>query len=129
MASDFLADGGASPQHGLDYNGPTGVLNSVSKLDHKLTKGILVNQRFMPESLEGDEGMKRFKAYLATWSELGNSQIQFNVASNETLLAAQMDPEKYSDLIVRVAGYSAYFTQLSKPVQDAIINRKAQKWN
>lgn len=129
LAGEFLSDGGASPQHGMDHNGPTAVLNSTGKLDHKLTKGILVNQRFMPEALDGPEGMKRFKAYLATWAEKGNSQIQFNVVNNETLRDAQTHPEKYGDLIVRVAGYSAYFTQLNKAVQDAIINRRAQRWS
>lgn len=126
-AGDFLSDGGISPSHGMDHNGPTAVLNSAAKVDHGITKGILLNQRFHPDALDGQEGRLRFKAYLKSWYDLGCSQIQFNVVGNETLLDAQKHPERYGDLIVRVAGYSAYFTELNKDVQDAIIKRMEQR--
>lgn len=124
---DFLSDGGISPAHGMDHNGPTAVIISASKIDHGQTKGVLLNQRFNPDALEGEAGRKRFKAYLNTWYDLGLSQIQFNIVSTNTLRDAQKDPDKFSDLIVRVAGYSAYFTELNKPVQDAIISRMEQQ--
>jgi benzylsuccinate synthase len=123
---DFLSDGGISPSHGLDHNGPTAVLLSASRVDHGQTKGILLNQRLHPDVLEGQEGLRRFKAYLKTWYDLGLSQIQFNVVSTDTLRDAQESPDRYGDLIVRVAGYSAYFTELGKPVQDALISRMEQ---
>jgi benzylsuccinate synthase len=124
---DFLSDGGISPSHGLDHNGPTAVLLSAARVDHGQTKGILLNQRFHPDALEGDAGRQRFKAYLKTWYDLGLSQIQFNVVSTQTLREAQEHPERFGDVIVRVAGYSAYFTELGKAVQDAIISRMEQR--
>lgn len=128
-AYDFLSDGGISPSHGMDHNGPTAVLTSAAKVDHGITKGILLNQRFHPDVLSGNDGKQRFRAYLKTWYDLGLSQIQFNVVSTETLLDAQKNPQRYGDLIVRVAGYSAYFTELNKDVQDAIIQRMEQTFD
>lgn len=126
-AYEFLSDGGISPAHGMDHNGPTAVLNSASKVDHVLTKGILLNQRFHPDTLAGEAGKQRFKAYLKAWYNLGLSQIQLNVTSTNTLKEAQKTPERYGDLIVRVAGYSAYFTELNADVQNAIISRMEQQ--
>jgi pyruvate formate-lyase/glycerol dehydratase family glycyl radical enzyme len=126
-AYDFLSDGGISPAHGMDHNGPTAVLNSASKVDHGLTKGILLNQRFHPDTLAGEAGKQRFKAYLKAWYNLGLSQIQLNVVSTGTLKEAQKAPERYGDLIVRVAGYSAYYTELNDDVQNAIISRMEQQ--
>ncbi len=117
---------GSPPSHGLDHNGPTAVLLSASHVDHGQTKGILLNQRFHPDALDGNSGRARFKAYLKSWYDLGLSQIQFNVVSTDTLRDAQKSPDRYGDLIVRVAGYSAYFTELGESVQDAIISRMEQ---
>lgn len=128
-AGEFLSDGGISPSHGMDHNGPTAVLRSASEVDHGITKGILLNQRFHPDTLAGDDGRNRFRAYIKSWYDLGLSQIQFNVVSTDTLREAQASPERFGDLIVRVAGYSAYFTELNKDVQDAIISRMEQKLN
>jgi formate C-acetyltransferase len=85
----------------------------------------LLNQRFLPELLEG-ENREIFAAYLKTWSELGIHQVQFNIADSETLRDAQETPSKYEDLVVRVAGYSAYFVDLPKGLQDSIVERTAQ---
>jgi pyruvate formate-lyase/glycerol dehydratase family glycyl radical enzyme len=122
-----LADGGVSPQIGCDHTGPTGVINSASKIDHSIaSNGTLLNQRFNPATLEGDAGTQNLAALIKTYFEKGGFHIQFNVVSSETLRAAQEKPEDYKDLLVRVAGYSAYFTALSPEVQDNIIRRTEQ---
>ncbi|MBW2348566.1 MAG: hypothetical protein JRF59_12095 [Deltaproteobacteria bacterium] len=98
---------------------------SASKIDTTRTYNHLLNQKFTPAMLEGT--MKPlFTSYLRTWGDLGISHIQFNVVDRETLLAAQREPEKHQDLVVRVAGYSAYFVDLSKGLQDSIIARTEQ---
>jgi len=122
-AGDLLADAGTSPVYGMDTKGPTVVLNSCSKLDYKLFKGSLLNQRLSPTSLEGEKGFKLFYGYLNAWFNLGVDHVQFNVVDSKTLRAAQERPKEYPNLLVRVAGYSAYFTQLNKETQDSIIAR------
>jgi len=124
-AKQTFADGSLSPYPGYDHNGPTGVLKSMSKVPPVFAE--LTNQRFMPNFLEGDN-KKLFAEYLRTWADLGNWHIQFNIADDRTLLDAQAHPEKYGDLIVRVAGYSAYFVDLSKGIQDEIIKRVTQRF-
>jgi formate C-acetyltransferase len=122
-----FADGSLSPIQGGDYNGPTAVLKSASKISTEKTYNHLLNQKFLPSVLEGD--MKQtFLSYLKTWADLGISHIQFNVVDREALLAAQQKPEDYQGLIVRVAGYSAYFIDLSKGLQDSIIKRTEQSF-
>ncbi|MBU2551641.1 MAG: hypothetical protein KKB20_24735 [Proteobacteria bacterium] len=124
-AGDAFADATLSPIQGMDRKGPTAVLKSASKIDTARTYNHLLNQKFLPSALEGD--MKNvFVNYLRSWGDLDISHIQFNVLDKDTLLAAQAEPEKYEDLIVRVAGYSAYFVDLSKGLQDSIIARTAQ---
>ena len=124
---DPFSDATLSPSQGRDGRGPTAVLNSAAKIDTCKTYNHLLNQKFLPSMLEGD--MKPiFVSYLRTWGDLGISHIQFNVIDRETLLAAQKNPEKYPDLIVRVAGYSAYFVDLSKGLQDSIIARTEQRF-
>lgn len=117
-----IADGTVSAMYGRDTKGPTAMLKSASKIDQVGTYSQLLNQKFLPQYLEG-ESKKVFADYLRTWSDLGLSHIQFNVVSRETLLDAQEHPEKYTDLVVRVSGYSAYFADLSKGLQDYIIAR------
>lgn len=122
---DPFADGTLSPIQGMDRKGPTAVLNSAAKIDTLKSFNHLLNQKFPPMFLEG-EMKPAFMSYLRTWGELGISHIQFNVVGKDTLLAAQKNPEQYRDLIVRVAGYSAYFVDLSKGLQDSIISRTEQ---
>ncbi len=123
-AREQLADGGLSPMVGRDKEGPTAVLQSVSRLDHTLlTNGSLLNVKFHPATLEGEAGIKRMVGYLKAYMRLKIQHIQFNIVSAETLRAAQAHPEKYSDLVIRVAGYSAIFVELNKRIQEDIIAR------
>ncbi len=121
-----VADG-VSPTAGYDTKGPTATANSVSKLDHGIaSNGTLFNQKFHPSALAGDESLEKFVDYIRTYFDRKGSHMQFNVVSRETLLDAQKNPEKYKHLVVRVAGYSALFTTLSKSLQDDIIRRTEQ---
>ncbi|OPX36310.1 MAG: hypothetical protein B1H11_07645, partial [Desulfobacteraceae bacterium 4484_190.1] len=122
---DPINDGTISPVNARDKNGPTAVLKSVAKVDPMLTLNHLFNQKFLPQFLEGPN-KELFAAYLKTWADLGIHHVQFNVADAQKLRDAQKNPEQYSDLVVRVAGYSAYFTDLPKGLQDSIIERTEQ---
>ncbi len=123
-----VADG-VSPTAGRDVSGPTATANSVSKLDHFIaSNGTLFNQKFHPSALAGREGLEKFVALIRTYFDQKGSHMQFNVVSRETLLDAQKHPENYKHLVVRVAGYSALFTTLSRSLQDDIINRTEQAW-
>lgn len=123
MAGKALADG-CSPNGGTDHDGPTAVLKSVSKVHHEVhTSGTLLNMRLDPASVEGDLGLKRITQIIRTFVDLNIYHIQFNVVSSEVLRCAQEKPDEYRSLIVRVAGYSAYFTELCKEMQDDIIGR------
>jgi pyruvate-formate lyase len=109
---------------GVDKNGPTAVLNSVGKIPYMHSQ--LLNQRFMPQFLEG-ENKKLFAAYLEEWHAKGTiPHVQFNVVDSQVLRDAQEHPEKYSDLQVRVAGYSAFWIDLARETQDSIIARTEQ---
>ena len=126
---DPLYDGGCSPGCGFDKKGPTAVLKSVGKLDHVGTvRATLLNQRLSPAQLQGEKGFKMWRDYMKTWHDLGINHVQFNMVDNETLYAAQREPEKYGELMVRVAGYSAHFVEMNKITQDAIIARNVQKF-
>jgi formate C-acetyltransferase len=120
---DMLADGTISPQLGTDKEGPLAVLRSASKIDAKNTYCHLLNQRLSPDLLEGEVGQEAFYSYIKTWIEMGIPHIQFNVIDRKTLLDAQAHPDRYEDLLVRVAGYSAYFVDLNRGMQDGIIAR------
>ena len=120
-----FADGTISPMPGADVKGPTAILASAAKVGTPYNQ--LLNQKFMPRFLEG-ENKEMFYSYLKTWGDMGISHIQFNVVDKETLLNAQEYPEEHTDLIVRVAGYSAYFVDLSKGLQDNIIERTEQNF-
>jgi formate C-acetyltransferase len=124
---EAFADATLSPMMGRDTKGPTAVLNSAAKIDMVQTYNHLMNQKFLPNYLE-DDYKPIFINYLKTWRELGIAHVQFNVVDKETLLDAQTHPEEYQDLIVRVAGYSAYFVDLSRGLQDVIIARTEQKF-
>lgn len=118
-----LSDG-ISPTQGSDFKGPTAIIKSVSKMSNdNMNIGMVHNFKIMSGILDTPEGEESLITLLRTASILGNGEMQFNYLSNETLLAAQKEPEKYKDLIVRVAGYSAFFSELCKDVQDEIISR------
>jgi len=109
---------------GRDTNGPTAVLASCAKIK---PLNQLLNQKFLPQFLD-DEHKDQFISYLRAWCDMGVPHIQFNVVDNATLRDAQKHPEKYTNLIVRVAGYSTYFVDLSKGLQDHIIARTEQQF-
>ncbi|MDR0719016.1 MAG: formate C-acetyltransferase/glycerol dehydratase family glycyl radical enzyme [Treponema sp.] len=121
-----LADGGMSPMYGRDLAGPTAVLKSVSKLDKLLTSnGGLLNMKFLPEFFTSPGSIEKFSLFLRAFVDLEIPHIQFNVVRREDLLTAQKNPEQYRSLTVRVAGYTAYFTELAGKLQDEIIARTA----
>jgi formate C-acetyltransferase len=124
FAGSPLADGGLSPTAGRDKRGATAALNSVSKLNLKLaSNGTLLNMKFLPMFFEGDKALRKFTLLLRGFCQLHIPHVQFNVVSAAVLRLAQANPEAYRSLVVRVAGYSAYFTELDKELQDEIIRR------
>lgn len=128
LAGEQLADGGLSPMLGKDQLGPTAVLKSVSKLDnYLLSNGSLLNVKFTPATLEGQSGLSKLSDFLRAFMKLKLQHVQFNVLNAETLKEAQQKPEDYAGLVVRVAGYSAFFVELSKEIQDDIIRRTAHE--
>lgn len=118
---------GTSPSHGADRNGPTAVIKSLSKMDQVKSGGTLLNQRFLPSVLAGDEGLEKLCGLIRTYFRLGGHHIQFNVVDTKTLRDAQENPEAYRGLLVRVAGYSDYFVDLDRYHQEEIIARTAQE--
>ncbi len=124
LAGTPLGDGGVSPKHGMDTTGPTAAAKSVAKLDHSLaTNGTNYNQKYLASLMAKPENRKRLVQMIRTYFKLGGFQIQFNILSPETLRNAQADPEAYRSLVVRVAGYSAFFVELDSEIQDEIIQR------
>lgn len=122
-----LADG-CSPSQGRDRKGPTSVLKSLSYMPHTIIDGgTLLNMKFSPSSVAGEEGRHRLSAFLKTFLDLDIFHVQFNVVGHEVLRCAQRHPEEYKSLIVRVAGYSAYFVDLSREVQEDVISRTAHE--
>jgi len=118
---------GVSPVQGADRKGPTAVIKSVSKIDHARTGGTLLNQKFAPELLADEEGQDKLAHLIRAYFKLDGHHIQFNVVNAETLRDAQRYPEKYRDLMIRVAGYSDYFVNLSVELQNEIIRRTEHK--
>ena len=119
---------GISPEKFADTNGPTAVIKSCAKMDHMSTGGTLLNQKFTPSAIAGDTGLENLASLIRTYFAMDGHHIQFNVFDKETLLEAQKHPDEYKDLIVRVAGYSDYFRNLDRELQDEIINRTAQSF-
>lgn len=117
---------GISPEKGADTNGPTAVIKSAAKMDHLKTGGTLLNQKFTPSVIAGEDGLEQFANLIRAYFNMEGHHIQFNVIDRKTLLEAQRRPEEYKDLIVRVAGYSDHFRNLSKALQDEIIDRTEQ---
>jgi formate C-acetyltransferase len=124
-AHEYLSEG-ISASHGMDVKGPTVALTSMSHgrdTSYKEKGGELINMKFAPGNVAGEEGTRRLMQVIRTWSNLKIWHVQFNILNRETLLAAQKEPEKYRDLVVRIAGYSAYFVDLSPDQQAEIIAR------
>ena len=119
---------GISPEKGGDTNGPTAVIKSCSKMDHLKTGGTLLNQRFAPAVVQGEEGLENMSNLIRAYFNMDGHHIQFNVFDKNVLLAAQKNPDEYKDLIVRVAGYSDHFNNLSRALQDEIIGRTEQSF-
>ena len=119
---------GISPEKGADTNGPTAVLRSCAKMDHLSTGGTLLNQKFTPSVVAGEDGLRQMANLIRAYFNMDGHHIQFNVIDRQTLLDAQAHPEEYKDLIVRVAGYSDHFRNLSRALQDEIIARTEQSF-
>lgn len=117
---------GISPEKGADTNGPTAVIKSASKMDHIKTGGTLLNQRFAPSVVKGEDGLDNMANLVRAYFNMEGHHIQFNVFDKDVLLKAQQNPDEYKDLIVRVAGYSDHFNNLSRALQDEIIGRTEQ---
>jgi formate C-acetyltransferase/4-hydroxyphenylacetate decarboxylase large subunit len=122
-AGDALCDGVTSPFPGTDVNGPYATILSAAKVDHTKIRGGLHNMKFHPTALEGINGSKNLLALIKTYFDYPGFQLQFNVVDTQMLRDAQKYPEKYRDLIVRVAGFSAFFVELSKSIQNQVIDR------
>ncbi|MBP5780253.1 MAG: hypothetical protein J6X34_03340, partial [Clostridia bacterium] len=124
---DPLADA-ISPRQGFDKFGPTAYLKSASKLPHReLTNGDQLNIRFSPKCVEGDLGAEKLKDLIRAYFALGGMQVQFNVVGTDALREAQVKPNEYKGLVVRIAGFSTYFVTLSKKTQDDFITRTEQQ--
>ena len=126
-SSDLLADGGCSPAQGRDRRGPTAVMRSVAKIDHfAIPNGTLLNIKLHPTLVETEKGMENLIALIESYFAMKGQHVQFNVVSAETLRKAQKDPERHRDLVVRVAGFSVYFTTIDGVLQEDIIRRTEQ---
>ncbi len=119
----FAISDGTSPAHGADTHGPTAVIKSLGKLDQTKSGGTLLNVRFVPALLKRDEDLRKLVSLIRTYFNMGGHHIQFNIVDTQTLLDAQKQPEEYKDLLVRVAGYSDYFNDMTEQLQNEIIAR------
>ena len=119
----FAISDGTSPAHGADTNGPTAVIKSLGKLDQTKSGGTLLNVRFVPTLLKRDEDLRKLVSLIRAYFSMGGHHIQFNIVDTQTLLDAQKQPENYKDLLVRVAGYSDYFNDMTEQLQNEIIAR------
>ena len=119
---------GISPEKSADTNGPTAVIKSCAKMDHLATAGTLLNQKFTPNVVAGEAGLNNMASLVRSYFAMDGHHIQFNVVYRQTLIEAQKHPEDHKDLIVRVAGYSDFFRNLDKPLQDEIIERTEQSF-
>jgi formate C-acetyltransferase len=126
-AREILADGTTSPMHGCDTCGPTAVFKSAMKINQDPLQATLMNMKFHPSALKTDEDLSKLASMIKVYLTNGGKQVQFNVVDQETLRSAQEQPERYRDLIIRVAGYSTYFVTLSKEMQNEVIERTSQE--
>ncbi len=123
LAGEPLADGVTSPFPGTDTHGPTAVVRSSGKVDHTRIRGGLLNLKFHPSALRGEKGSRNLLALIKTYFDMPGFHLQFNVVDSQMLRDAQVHPERYRDLVVRVAGFSAYWVEMSKALQDQVIWR------
>ena len=124
LAGTPLGDGGISPKHDMDTHGPTAAAKSVARIPQALAvNGVNYNMKFLPAVLKTDRNRQNLVSLIRTYFSLGGMHIQFNILTKETLVQAQLHPEQYRSLVVRVAGYSAFFVDLDKDIQDEIISR------
>jgi formate C-acetyltransferase len=121
--SHFAISDGTSPAHGSDTHGPTAVIKSLGKLDQTKSGGTLLNVRFVPQLLKREEDQKKLASLIRTYFKFGGHHIQFNIVDTATLHDAQQHPDEYRDLLVRVAGYSDYFNDMTEQLQNEIIAR------
>jgi formate C-acetyltransferase len=128
MAAMPISDG-TSPSHGADRKGPTAVIKSLGKMDQIKSGGTLLNQRFLPDVVAGEEGIEKLAHLIRAYFRLNGHHIQFNIIDSQTLRNAQTAPDEYRDLLVRVAGYSDYFIDLDKQHQEEIIARTGHAGN
>lgn len=126
-AGSILADGACSPEQGKDVSGPTAVMNSAMRIDQRKLQSLLFNMKFSAESLKSEEDMMKLGALIRTYADGYGKHVQFNVVNQETMIAAKECPQEHRDLIVRVAGYSAYFVKLSEGIQNELINRTSHQ--
>jgi len=133
LAMTPLADGGLSPMYGRDKTGPTAVLNSVARMpSRQASNGTLLNMKFLPSFFSNEYDRSKFTALLKAFVRLPVHHVQFNVVTADELRRAKADPDSYRGLTIRVAGYTAYFTELAGDLQDEIIQRTTQGedgWN
>ncbi|NLK72252.1 MAG: hypothetical protein GX285_04455 [Clostridiales bacterium] len=122
-AKEILADGSMSPMHGMDLNGPLAVLQSAMKIDQDEYQATLLNMKFHPSALKTEQDLYKLAMMIKTYLTNGGKHMQFNVVAKEELVDAKKEPEKHRELVVRVAGYSAYFTALTGEIQDEVIER------
>jgi formate C-acetyltransferase len=122
LAGKSISDG-TSPSHGADTHGPSAVVHSMTRLDHTMSGGTLLNQRFLPSLLKRDEDITKLGQLIRSYFTLGGHHIQFNIVDTATLKAAQRCPEDYKDLLVRMAGYSDYFNDMNADLQQEVIDR------
>ncbi len=125
-AHEILADGSVSPMHGMDVCGPTAVMNSAMKINQDPFQATLMNMKFSPADLQTDKDLEKLSALIRTYLTNGGKHVQFNVVDRKTLENAKTNPKEYRDLIVRIAGYSAYFVQLNPQMQDEVMDRMEQ---
>lgn len=126
-AGSILADGACSPEQGKDVSGPTAVMNSAMRIDQRKLQSLLFNMKFTKESLKTEEDRRKLGAMIRTYFDGYGKHVQFNVVDQQTMIDAKQHPEKHQDLIVRVAGYSAYFVKLSEGIQDELIHRTSHR--
>ncbi|HVN95155.1 MAG TPA: pyruvate formate lyase family protein [Syntrophorhabdaceae bacterium] len=127
FAGACLADGAMSPVRGMDTCGPTAIFKSAAKINQDALQATLLNMKFHPTALKTEEDRKKLASLIKTYFQMGGKHVQFNVVSRETMEQAKKEPAQHKDLVVRVAGYSAYFVKLTPPMQDEIISRTEQQ--
>lgn len=123
LAGVTLCDGILSASPGTDVNGPIALIRSGVKLDSTPFASVQLNMKFHPSAIRGDEGSKNFVEFIRSYFRMGGYHVQFNIVDSKMLRDAQDKPQNYRDLMVRVAGFSAYWNELGKPIQDEVIAR------